>query len=221
MKNYVHSLLGKNLDLPIGKVVCVGRNYLAHIQELGNQVEHTPLLFMKPSSAIVPLEEPIRIPTDTPCHHEVEIAILISKKLSRKSREEVEMGIGGYGLALDLTLREVQNNLKAKGHPWELAKAFDGSCPLSYFIPKDSFPHPDKISFALEVNKETRQRGNSQLMMTGILDLLAFISQKFTLNPGDVVLTGTPSGVAPLKVGDKLVLTLGSQYRFISSIIPF
>jgi 2-keto-4-pentenoate hydratase/2-oxohepta-3-ene-1,7-dioic acid hydratase in catechol pathway len=119
--------------------------------------------------------------------------------------------VAGYGIALDLTLRDLQNELKKKGHPWEVAKAFDGSCPLSPFLKPESLADPQATDLALRVNGEPRQQGNTRQMMIGIFQLLAYISTHFTLRPGDVVLTGTPAGVGPLQPGDRLILDLAGQ----------
>jgi 2-keto-4-pentenoate hydratase/2-oxohepta-3-ene-1,7-dioic acid hydratase in catechol pathway len=119
--------------------------------------------------------------------------------------------VAGYGVALDLTLRDLQNELKKKGHPWEVAKAFDGSCPLSPFLKPESLADPQAMELALRVNGEPRQQGNTRQMMIGIFQLLAYISTHFTLRPGDVVLTGTPAGVGPLQPGDRLILDLAGQ----------
>ena len=133
---------GEKLALPVGKVVCVGRNYLDHIQELGNEVPEQAILFIKPATAMCDMRQPIQIPSEFgECHNELEVALLIGKDLAgtQLSDDEIAAALVGLGLGLDLTLRDVQNTLKANGHPWERAKAFDGSCPLSPFA---SFNHP-------------------------------------------------------------------------------
>ncbi|MCP5420714.1 MAG: fumarylacetoacetate hydrolase family protein [Gammaproteobacteria bacterium] len=201
---------GSDIALPVGKVVCVGRNYLDHIQELRNAVPETPVLFMKPATALAPLEEPIHLPAGQGrCHHEVELAVLIGQTLKQVDTATARGAVAGYGVALDLTLRDVQDGLKAKGLPWERAKAFDGSCPLSRFIAPTQLADPQHTPLALAVNGTIRQQGDTAQMMTGIVDLIAHISQSFTLSPGDVVLTGTPAGVGELQGGDDLLLSLG------------
>jgi 2-keto-4-pentenoate hydratase/2-oxohepta-3-ene-1,7-dioic acid hydratase in catechol pathway len=128
---YQHRYLdGSPLTLPVGKVVCIGRNYLDHIRELNNVLPETPILFMKPATALVSLDEPIRLPAGRgECHHEVELAVLVGRELRNADAETARAAVAGYGIALDLTLRDLQNQLKKNGHPWETAKAFDGACP--------------------------------------------------------------------------------------------
>lgn len=216
---YQHRYLdGSPLDLPAGKVVCIGRNYLEHIRELNNAVPETPILFIKPSTALVALDEPIRLPSGRgACHHEVELAVLVGRELRNADTESARQAVAGYGVALDLTLRDLQNELKKKGHPWETAKAFDGSCPLSPFLKPGALPDPQTTDLALRVNGECRQRGNTRQMMVGIFELIAHISTHFTLRPGDAVLTGTPAGVGPLRAGDELVLSLAG-YDFVARV---
>lgn len=210
---YRHRYLdGDPLDLPVGKVVCIGRNYLEHIRELNNAVPETPILFMKPATSLAGLDEPIRLPAGRgECHHEVELAVLVGRELRNANPESSRQAVVGYGVALDLTLRDLQNELKKKGHPWETAKAFDGSCPLSPFLKPEALPDPQATDLALRVNGELRQQGNTRQMMVGILELMAYISTHFSLQPGDVVLTGTPAGVGPLQAGDELLLSLAGH----------
>ncbi|MDO6558057.1 fumarylacetoacetate hydrolase family protein [Paraglaciecola chathamensis] len=200
---------GQLIDLPVGKVVCVGRNYLDHIQELNNEVPEQPLLFIKPNTALCDVQQPIAIPKGKgSCHNELEIAILIGKQLTDCDDDTAKRGIHGVGLGLDLTLREVQDALKAKGQPWERAKGFDASCPISPFVPIDKVAIERNIEFSLLVNNIVRQQGNSANMMHNISSLIVDISKNFTLLPGDIVLTGTPKGVGPLQDGDELSLVL-------------
>lgn len=198
-------------SLPLGKAVCVGRNYLDHIHELGNQVSERPVLFMKPSTAFAHMHQPISIPKDQgECHNELELAFLIAKPLYQAQRDECAQAIAGVALALDLTLRDLQNELKQGGLPWELAKAFDGSCPISGFMPIEY--HEQRFTFSLTVNGQLRQRGDSRLMLHPLLSLLSYISHWFTLMPGDVVLSGTPKGVGPLKANDLIDVELHEHF---------
>lgn len=201
--------LGKPIELPIGKLVCVGRNYMQHIKELNNPVPSQPILFMKPVEALVNLEPTIAIPRNKgECHNELELAVLIKQPLKQASLQQAKEAIWGIGLGLDLTLRDIQSQLKAKGHPWERAKAFDGSCPMSCFVPILQFSDLTDINFNLIVNSELRQAGQSADMIVSILNLLVHISEQFSLSPGDIVMTGTPKGVAALNVGDQLRVEL-------------
>ncbi len=205
--------------LPVGKAVCVGRNYLDHVQELGNQVSELPLLFMKPASAFVDINKPVSIPLAYgECHNELELAFLIGKKLSSANQEQCAEAIVGFGLALDLTLRDLQNQLKQDGHPWERAKAFDGSCPVSGFIPLAGYEQ-QAFEFKLRVNGELKQHGNSDLMLHRVLPLISHMSEMFTLLPGDVILTGTPKGVGPLHDGDSIDIELCDHFAIQTSVV--
>jgi 2-keto-4-pentenoate hydratase/2-oxohepta-3-ene-1,7-dioic acid hydratase in catechol pathway len=211
---------GKTIDLPVGKVVCVGRNYLQHIKELDNDVPSEPLLFIKPSTALSALNRPVVIPKNlSSCHNELEVAILINSRLCQSSIKEAEAAIWGIGLGLDLTLRDVQSALKKQGYPWERAKAFDHSCPMSQFVENDKMGPLSSIDFSLKVNDEVRQQGNSQEMLFPILKLLVNISNTFTLLPGDIVMTGTPKGVAALLVDDQLTIELNGHFSIRTRVV--
>jgi 2-keto-4-pentenoate hydratase/2-oxohepta-3-ene-1,7-dioic acid hydratase in catechol pathway len=204
---------GRYIDLPVGKVVCVGRNYIQHIKELQNEIPSDPLLFIKPSTALSQLNKPVVIPKNLgPCHNELEMTVLIKTSLCKASIQEVQDAIWGVGLGLDLTLRDVQSALKNQGHPWERAKAFDYSCPMSQFVIIDKLEKLTNIDFSLIVNGDIRQQGNSQDMLFPVLKLLVDISNAFTLLPGDIVMTGTPKGVAALSVDDQLIIELNGHF---------
>lgn len=213
---------GTPIDLPLGKVVCIGRNYAEHARELNNPVPTEPLLFIKPATAVTPLTAPVHLPKGRGAvHYETEIALLIGAPLSGVvSLAEASAAIAGVGLALDLTLRELQDQLKANGHPWERAKAFDGACPLSTFLPIESAPALDNIALQLHINGELRQDGKSADMITPIISLLQHIAGIFTLLPGDVVLTGTPAGVGVLQAGDRLQLSIPGLLQQSAHIRP-
>jgi 2-keto-4-pentenoate hydratase/2-oxohepta-3-ene-1,7-dioic acid hydratase in catechol pathway len=220
--NYKHQYTdGTSIHFPLGKVVCIGRNYAEHAKELNNAVPSEPLLFIKPGSCTVALEGGFAIPSDRgTVHYEVEIAVLIGKPLSRKpNEEEVRDAISGFAPALDLTLRDTQAKLKEKGYPWEIAKSFDGACVLAPFVPGDAVQDLNDIGIRLTINGEVCQDGNSNQMINSILPLLQHIAGHFNLQPGDVVLTGTPAGVGPLNQGDQLVLELVGLSRFESHVL--
>ncbi len=217
---YRHRWLdGTDIGLPPGKVVCVGRNYATHAKELGNPVPDEPLLFMKPVPACVAMESDITIPRNQGAvHHEAEIAVLIKNRLTRADCRVVEGALLGIGAALDLTLRELQGRLKSQSHPWEKAKAFDGSCPLSRFESVEAFDDLSDIDIGLSVNGAVRQTGNSSQMLFPVLPLIVTISHCFTLLPGDVVLTGTPAGVGVLDSGDVLSVRVGKRIQVITKV---
>ena len=216
---YQHHFYNERCKLPVGKVVCVGRNYAEHARELGNAVPESPILFMKPPQALRTLEVPIRWPAEFgSCHHEVELAVLIGERAQHVEAARAREYIAGIGIGLDLTLRDLQNQLKAKGQPWELAKAFDGSCPVSAFMLPHEFPDLGAIRLSLSINGDVRQKGSSADMITSIPDLLAYITRYFTLDPGDVVMTGTPAGVGPLKTDDKMKLVLDDRFIFTAAV---
>lgn len=200
---------GTAAPFELGKIVCVGRNYAEHARELNNPIPAEPLLFMKPSTAACEMETAIALPQGMgEVHYETELALLIGRPLKNASPDDVWPAIVGVGLALDLTLRELQSKLKKNGHPWEVAKGFDGACPLSHFLKADVWPNGNHWQFTLSVNGEVRQKGDTQQMLTPIPELVAYMSRFFTLNPGDVILTGTPAGVGVLKPQQALILTL-------------
>jgi 5-carboxymethyl-2-hydroxymuconate isomerase len=205
----MHTIKLVENEIPVGKIVCIGRNYVDHIKELGNQVADKPVIFIKPTSAIIRNGGTIIIPPHSnDCHHEVELAVLIGKNAKNVSAETALDYIAGYGVALDLTLRDVQTAQKEKGLPWEIAKAFDTSCPLSDFVPALQVNDPQNLGIKLTVNGEIRQDGYTGEMMRSVAELIAAASTYFILEQGDILLTGTPSGVGRIQSGDKLIASI-------------
>jgi 2-keto-4-pentenoate hydratase/2-oxohepta-3-ene-1,7-dioic acid hydratase in catechol pathway len=203
---------GALLDFPVNKVVCVGSNYADHIKEMGSVAPPEPVLFIKPETALCDIHQPLAIPKDFgSVHHEVELAVLIGTPLKQANEDRVARAIAGYAVALDLTLRELQAGCKKAGQPWEKAKGFDGSCPISGFIPAAEFNDAQNVELSLGVNGQLRQQGNTRDMITPILPLIAYMSRFFTLRAGDIILTGTPQGVGPIISGDVLNLSLNGQ----------
>lgn len=206
---------GALLDYPVSKVVCVGSNYAKHIKEMGSATPEEPVVFIKPETALCDLRQPISIPQGEKfgsVHHEIELAVLIGATLKQATEEHVQKAIAGYGVALDLTLRDIQAKLKKAGQPWEKSKGFDNSAPLSGFIPVGEFSDdPQNTELKLVVNGEVRQHGNTADMITKIVPLIAYMSQYFTLRAGDVILTGTPEGVGPMASGDSLEVFIGER----------
>ncbi|BDH45505.1 isomerase/hydrolase [Salmonella enterica subsp. enterica serovar Choleraesuis] len=204
---------GALLELPASKVICVGSNYAKHIQEMGSAPAEEPVLFIKPETALCDLRQPLVLPEGLgSVHHEIELAVLIGSTLRQATEEHVAQAIVGYGVALDLTLRDVQGQLKKEGRPWEKAKGFDNACPISGFIPAAEFSaDPQDTPLSLTINGQVRQQGTTADMIHPILPLIAYMSRFFTLRAGDVVLTGTPEGVGPLHSGDELVVSFNQH----------
>lgn len=194
----------------VRKIMCIGRNYADHVKELGNKAPSQPFFFLKPpSSILLPNQGPILRPRGVKLHYELELALIVGKRLqnldpaSFGTKEAID-AIDGYALALDLTARNVQDEAKKKGLPWSIAKGFDTFLPLSGFIPKSSVPDPHDAFLKLTINGETRQADSTNLMIFKIPQILSTISSIMTLEPGDVVLTGTPKGVGSIEPGDVL-----------------
>lgn len=208
-------------QLPLGKVVCVGRNYAAHAEELGNEIPTRPILFIKPASSVIGTDsliasQIIDAPRDTAydVHYEAELCVRIGAPLKAASIEEIKAmpkAIDAVTLGLDLTLRDLQSELKAKGHPWERAKCFDGSCVLAQWVEPEAYADFSAVNYQLYINEQLTQDGHTELMLFPLYELLSEISYAFSLQPGDVIMTGTPSGVGVLKAGDKLTLKLGEH----------
>jgi acylpyruvate hydrolase len=192
-------------DLPIGKILCIGRNYTEHIRELGNAVPEAPVIFIKPASSVIGDGEAIVIPPYShECHHEVELALLIGRKGKGIPVDRAMEHIAGYGVGIDVTLRDVQDEQKKRGLPWEIAKGFDTACPLSAFVDASSVSDPQNLRILLTVNGKVRQDGNTSMMIHRIPAIISHMSGRFTLEPGDVILTGTPAGVGRIVSGDAL-----------------
>lgn len=187
------------------KIICIGRNYAKHIEELENERPEDPVIFLKPDSAILIKQAPFVIPEFTnDVHHEVEILVKINKvgkyidqKFAHKYYDEI-------GLGIDFTARDLQSKLKEKGLPWEKAKAFDGSAVVGDFISKNELGSLEKVSFKLTNNNTVVQKGNTANMLWKIDEIIAYVSQFFTLKTGDIIFTGTPEGVAAVKPDDIL-----------------
>ena len=204
----------ERLRASIGKVVCVGRNYAAHAEELGNEVPKAPILFMKPASSVVSIRQGVVRPNPAlygETHYEAELCVQLAADLSAATIEEAKQAIGGVTLGLDLTLRELQAELKEKGHPWERAKCFDGACVLGDWLDPQVFGDFTDVHYQLIINDALKQDGDSALMLFPVYELLVNISHAFSLQAGDVIMTGTPSGVGALQAGDQLSLKLGAH----------
>ncbi|MEM7087416.1 MAG: fumarylacetoacetate hydrolase family protein [Bacteroidota bacterium] len=187
------------------KIICVGRNYADHIKELDNQRPDEPILFLKPDSAVLLKKNPFFIPDfSNDVHFEVEVLIKINKIGKHIDRKFAHKYYDEIGLGIDFTARDLQKKLKEKGLPWEKAKSFDGSAVIGNFLPKNTFKSLDALDFRLEKNGEVVQNGNTSLMLWKIDTLIEYISKYFTLKIGDVIFTGTPSGVGKVEPNDLL-----------------
>ena len=198
-------LLGSNKTYRVGKVICIARNYRQHIRELNNQPPEEPVFFLKPASSIIGQGEPAVIPSYSRlCHHEVELAVLIGKWGKNITAAEAMRHVAGYAVAIDLTLRDIQDRLKAAGLPWDKAKGFDTACPLSDFVPTARISDPHGLHITLWVNEQLRQDANTGEMMLRVPAIISAASTIFALEEGDILLTGSPAGVGPLVSGDRV-----------------
>lgn len=187
------------------KIICIGRNYADHIIELGNERPQDPVIFMKPDTAILRENNPFFYPEfSRDIHHEVEVIVKIKKEGKSVAPEFAHKYYDEIGLGIDFTARDLQAQAKEKGLPWERAKGFNGSAPISTFIAKKPYDLTN-LDFKLELNGTIVQEGNTSLMLWPIDELIAYVSQFFTLKKGDILFTGTPKGVGPVKIGDRLV----------------
>ncbi len=186
------------------KIFCIGRNYSEHAKELGNAVPENPVVFSKPDTALLKNGEAFYLPEfSQDVHHEIELVIKINKVGKNIQEKFAQNYFNEIGLGVDFTARDLQTQLKSKGLPWELAKGFDGSAPIGDFISIEGMDL-SQINFGLKNNDHWVQRGNSKDMIFTFAKIISFISSYFTLKVGDLIYTGTPSGVGPVKIGDKL-----------------
>jgi len=199
------ALRGTGGSIAVGKVVAVGRNYAAHVAEMGAPADRPPVFFLKPPTSVVCEPDRVRIPRAAgEVHHEVELAVLIGTPGKSISAERALDHVAGFGVALDLTLRDVQSAAKRRGEPWSLAKGFDDSAPVSRFAPRAAVGDGRGLEISLCVNGTMRQHGNTSQMLRSVPELIAEASRWMTLVPGDLLLTGTPSGVGPIVGGDRI-----------------
>jgi 2-keto-4-pentenoate hydratase/2-oxohepta-3-ene-1,7-dioic acid hydratase in catechol pathway len=197
------------------KIICIGRNYAEHAKEMKSEVPTEPVFFMKPDTALLKDNEPFYFPDFTKdLHHEIEVVLKISKvgkhiaeAFAHKYYEELSLGI-------DFTARDLQAQCKAKGLPWEKAKSFDGSAPIGKFVKKSELGDLHNLHFDLSINNELRQKGNTNDLLFSFDKVIAYVSQFVTLKVGDLIYTGTPEGVGPIAIGDKLKGTLNGEELF-------
>lgn len=188
------------------KIICIGRNYAEHAKELNNPVPTVPVIFMKPDTAILKDNKPFYHPDfSNDIHHELEIVLKIAKEGKHIAEKFAHKYYNEIGLGIDFTARDIQQKHKEKGLPWELAKSFDHSAPISHFITKDQFKDLYQLNFHLDLNGQTVQKGNTSDLLFQFEKLIAFVSQYITLKKGDLIFTGTPKGVGKVNIGDHLV----------------
>ena len=196
------------------KIICIGRNYADHISELGNERPSDPVIFMKPDTSVIKNNEPFYFPDfSEDIHHEVEVLVKIHKQGKSIEKEFAHTYYNEIGLGIDFTARDLQTQAKEKGLPWERAKAFNGSAPISPFIPKGDLDMTN-LDFKLSINSKEVQHGNTSLMLWQIDEVISYVSKFITLKIGDIIFTGTPKGVGSVKIGDRLVGHLQDQQMF-------
>ncbi len=187
------------------KIIAIGRNYAEHIAELHNEQGTEPVVFSKPETALLRDNAPFYHPDfSADIHHEVEIVLRICKLGKHIEPPFAHKYFDQIALGIDLTARDLQSELKAKGRPWELAKAFDNAAPISKFVPVSNYQDLKNLNFSLKINGQTRQAGNTKMMLFDFDYLIAYVSKFFTLKTGDLIFTGTPAGVSKIEIGDRL-----------------
>ncbi|MCK7591653.1 fumarylacetoacetate hydrolase family protein [Subsaxibacter sp. CAU 1640] len=197
------------------KIICIGRNYTEHIKELANEKPSDPVVFLKPDTSILVKNQPFFIPDfSNDVHHEVELLVKISKVGKYIDKKFAHKYYDQIGLGIDFTARDLQNELKSKGLPWEKAKGFDGAAVIGEWSPKSDFQDLNNINFSMKKNGEVVQKGNTSQMLWKIDELIEYISKYFTLKIGDIIFTGTPSGVSRIDPDDELVGYIENQEMF-------
>ncbi|NRA96751.1 MAG: fumarylacetoacetate hydrolase family protein [Planctomycetes bacterium] len=208
------------MTLVPGKIVCVGRNYAAHAAEMGVERPVEPILFFKPPTALLDGGGVVTLPSwSDDVHHEVELVVRIGAEGRDITASDAHRFVDGWGVGVDLTARDVQTRAKELGHPWAVAKGFDGSAPVSDLLPVTSLDRLSDMVLELAVSGEIRQQGSTSAMLWTVRELVAFASSRFTLARGDLLFTGTPEGVGPVVAGDRLVATV-AEARLEVTIAP-
>ena len=201
------------------KIICIGRNYAAHIEELNNERPNEPVIFIKPDSAVLPKQQDFYIPDfSNDIHYEVEVLVKIKKVGKHIAPEFAPAYYDEIGLGIDFTARDLQSRLKEKGLPWEKAKGFDGAAVIGDWLPKSNFKDVNDLNFTLSKNGEVVQQGNTGLMLWKIDEIIAYVSTYFMLKKGDVIFTGTPSGVGRISPNDYLSGSLENKELFTVTI---
>ena len=214
MSNYVIDIgpqpslpvTGSDKRFPVGRIYCVGRNYADHAREMGHDPDReAPFFFMKPANAIVQNNASLSYPVGTKdLHHEIELVVAIGKGGKNIAVDKALSHVWGYGVGLDMTRRDIQGEAKKQGRPWEMGKSFDESAPVTALRPASEIGHPAKGVITLKVNGQVKQSGDLAMQIWNVPEQISYLSHLITLQPGDVIFTGTPAGVGPAKPGDKL-----------------
>lgn len=194
------------------KIICIGRNYVDHIEELANERPKDPVVFIKPDSAVLPKEQDFYIPEfSNEIHYEIEVLVKIKKVGKHINEKFAHTYYDEIGLGLDFTARDLQSRLKEKGLPWEISKGFDGSAVIGKWVDKKKFKDLNKLNFSLSKNGAIVQKGNTALMLWNIDSLISYVSKFFMLKKGDIIFTGTPAGVGKIRANDYLSATLEDE----------
>ncbi|MBS3778478.1 MAG: fumarylacetoacetate hydrolase family protein [Candidatus Thermoplasmatota archaeon] len=220
MRSYHFHKNRKNLS--IGKIICLARTYKKHAEEMKTNTPPNPLLFLKPASAVIFSGESIIYPKISHCvHHEVEMGIVIEKRASNISKDKALDVVAGYVVGLDITARDIQSIAKKNGWPWGIAKGFDTFAPISDVVSVDDVDDPDDFSFKLWVNSKLRQQGETKNLIWNVKTLISYISSIMTLEPGDLILTGTPEGVSEIRIDDQITAELTGLINLSVDVKPF
>ena len=202
------SLPDTRRELTVGKLLCIGRNYAEHADEMASDVPDQPMVFLKPATAIIRSGDAVRLPPQSQdVHHEIELVAVIGKEGYRIPKADALDHVAGYAVGLDMTARDLQTEAKEQRHPWSVAKGFDTFAPLGPIAPAADVGDPSDLTLRLRVNGETRQEAHTRRMIFPVAELVHYCSQIFTLEAGDLLYTGTPSGVGPVEAGDELEAT--------------
>lgn len=213
-------VLNSTQEFHVGKIVCVGRNYAEHAKELGNEVPEFPIIFLKPSSAMIYSGGDVIHPKfSNNLHYELELVLLIGRDIKQADDKQAEDAIAGYGVGLDMTLRDLQNELKDKGNPWTLSKCFDTSAVVSDFILKKDYQLTLNEEIRLKVNGNVKQDGKLNQMIFKPVEIVKYISERMMLEKGDLIFTGTPAGVGRVVPGDRLEGEITSIGRIEAKIV--
>lgn len=208
------------MSLPVTNIFCVAKNFAAHAREMGGDVDSEPEFFLKSTSALLPLDQPIQLPAwSNNVHHEIEMVVAIGQDGVDIPRDQALSYVAGYAVGIDLTARDLQNEVKKAGRPWALSKGFRGAAVLSRFIPAQALANPGNIDLTLEVNGSLRQKGNTQQMVHDLPALIRYLSQRYGLQAGDLIYTGTPEGVAQLQSGDQVRMRLGDLIEDVRAVV--